>query len=441
VKILIVAFVLRAVLPLAAWVTTKDKAVFHNPDTQGYVDSAMSLLRDGRFEREGMPEILRTPGYPLLLIPGLRTGNVELVTICLQILISCFTVYLVYKITAEVFRTAKGACFGAGLYAVEPLSIMYCSYLLTETFFAFLLVMFLYLMIRWIHTQRVLFIILAAAVLAASAYVRPISYYLPALVTILVLVWTLLRRESVKRKLIHCCLFFVVSMSMIGLWQVRNYVLAGYSGFSAIREASLYGCAGAAILAAKNNIPLLSQQQMMLESYGEQHPEHREWSRVQVLEYQGREGARLIRDNLGLYAKIHLRSTLLTILGPGVSSFLHLFGSKAASLTEQAVYGSLEKTVVQRFLGLSPLILSLDVLLGAYLMAVFLLAIIGLARCINKVSVPDVVFLLACAGYVIIIVSGQGYSRFRHPAMPVVCVFAGYGLATLLERFRNKSAG
>ena len=140
--ILIVAFLLRSALPLSAWLLNHDPNVFFSSDTKGYICPAESLITNGTFSCEGRPEILRTPGYPLLLFPGLLLGRFEAFTIGLQIIFNVVTVLLVYKTSLVVFDNHKAALLASVLYAIEPLSITYCCYLLTETLFTFFIMLF-----------------------------------------------------------------------------------------------------------------------------------------------------------------------------------------------------------------------------------------------------------------------------------------------------------
>jgi hypothetical protein len=61
---------------------------FHFRDTIEYLAPARELLSYGTFTVDKIADIIRTPGYPLLLTIGLCVGKVEIVTILLQILLS-----------------------------------------------------------------------------------------------------------------------------------------------------------------------------------------------------------------------------------------------------------------------------------------------------------------------------------------------------------------
>jgi hypothetical protein len=86
------ALFLRTLLPILGYFYTRDDTIVYTPDTVSYIVPARELIAHHRFFSNGAPEIIRTPGYPLLLTAGLLLGRLESVTIALQILLSCFTV-------------------------------------------------------------------------------------------------------------------------------------------------------------------------------------------------------------------------------------------------------------------------------------------------------------------------------------------------------------
>lgn len=120
----------------------RNPAAFTAPDTRTCGGPATELLHHGTFTTQGRPEVFRTPGYPLLLLPGLGTGQLTAVTIAIQIALSLLTVAGVFALALAVTVTenARAAAAAAGVYAVEPLSVEYASLLLTETLFTALLV-------------------------------------------------------------------------------------------------------------------------------------------------------------------------------------------------------------------------------------------------------------------------------------------------------------
>ena len=174
-----VALFLRALLPTLGYCYTRDASIFYTPDTASYIEPARELVSHHRFFSDGAPEIVRTPGYPLLLTPGLLIGRLELTTITLQVLLSCFTVFMVYRTAYLLFEREKIALIAAALYAIEPLSILFASLLAAETLFTTVAMVGVYFFVKYLRRQSLGDLLVSAAALAASVYVRPIGYFLP----------------------------------------------------------------------------------------------------------------------------------------------------------------------------------------------------------------------------------------------------------------------
>lgn len=229
--VIIVAFVLRLAFPLIVFGLSKDIKVFYNNDTMEYVAPAESLIASGRYVANGQPEIERTPGYSILFIPGILFRSIGPVTIAIQIILSCFSVFLVYRIGILLFDRREIAILSAALYAVEPLSIMYASMLYSETLYATLFLIFLYFLLKYLKTHALSDIVLSAAAVAATTYVRPISYFIPCLIVFALVSWTFLRRTVDRKLLLHTAAFFIISMGLIIVWQARNKIETGYPAF------------------------------------------------------------------------------------------------------------------------------------------------------------------------------------------------------------------
>jgi hypothetical protein len=314
---------------------------------------------------------------------------------------------------------------------------------LTETLFTFLIVAFFgFLAAYFRHKQALSTLILAAVSLSCSVYVRPISYYLPFLVSLVLLAVLLVRYKKLKY-LLHVVTFLFISVGLVAVWQVRNKIETGYSGFSAISDVNLYFYQAAAVRAKREDIPYLDMRHRMgytdSELYFAEHPEQRLWSDAQRYVFMGQEGSRTILRHPGTYAAIHLNGIVRILFDPGSVDYLKIFGLYPASggiLGKVADQGLV--SVVIGLLKSNPLVfwtqLALFVLLAAY----YLLALLGLFGR----SCPNVwarVALVAVIAYFVAISGGpHSYSRFRHPAMPFLCVLAGCGGVWILQSWRAR---
>ncbi len=245
--ILFVALALRTALPLYAVFWNQDSSVFYEVYSSQYLEPAQNLVKFGKFIAGDTPEIYRTPGYPAFLTLGILLQHVVLVTIALQILLSCLTVLLVFKIALLIFDSRQAAAMCAALYAVEPLSIIFSSYLLPETCFTFALSLCLYYFVSYIQNGWLRDLTFSALVLAAAIYIHPLAYFLPPVLGVLLMVWAI--RNRLPAVIVPAIIFLVICASLIAPWQVRNYVRTGYHGFSTLFDNSLYYAQGASLLA------------------------------------------------------------------------------------------------------------------------------------------------------------------------------------------------
>ena len=289
-RVLGVALLLRSVLPIAGYYHTRDIRIFYNPDTLSYVVPDHELIVNHRFFANGAPECIRTPGYPSLLTIGLLLDRFVVTTIVVQILLSCFTVYMVYRTALLVFESERAALIAAVLYTIEPLSIFYASQLLSETAFTALVAVWMYYLLRYIKQQSPRHLIACAIALAASIYVRPVAYDAPVIIAIALSVWALWHKQPTRtRILLHALCFLLSSVALTVPWRVRNLVEADYSGFSGISSVYMYFYLATSVLAAQQHVAFFEVQQQLgylnEEVYLEHYPWQRGWTEGQRLNY------------------------------------------------------------------------------------------------------------------------------------------------------------
>jgi Dolichyl-phosphate-mannose-protein mannosyltransferase len=436
-SVLALALVLRVLLPVLALVYTGDLKSSLTPDTSSYLKPAQSLLRTGRFAIWSGPEIVRTPGYPVFLLPGLAAGHVIPVTIALQVLASCLTVYLVYRISLLLFERRRLAVSCALLYAFEPLSILYTGFLVSETLFTTMTTLFLYILVKYLRTGSTWALLGAAIALAASIYVRPVGYFLPPILACGLVVWGLAtRRFRPGRLFAHVALFLIVSMGLTGLWQLRNWREAGYPGFSTVASLNMYYYLGASVLAARESVPFYDMQTRLGWPVNEE-----DWTRAEKHRYIGREGRRIVLEHPVLYARIHLDGIMRMLLDPSGTECLKYFQlyPQHGGLQGVMVDKGLVRTVVimareHPLLFWSNLVLA--PLLGFYLL--FSVVALFSRRFITD---PAVLAALGVAAYFLLIAGGtDATGRFRHPDMPILCIFAGYGLFFAIGKWRARGS-
>lgn len=402
-KIIIILLLLRFVL----FFVVSDKAghIVLRGDAEGYDKCAQAFVEHGSFFCA--PDNLnyqtnRTPLYPLFLAVCYFVFGVKVApAIFLQILLSCFTVYLIYLLAEKLFDK-EIALFSALLLAVDFASISFTQYLLTETLFTFFVVASVLTGVYVLKEGR--FSFLFGVLLACASLTRPITYYIVFPVAVGFFIF---RPKSLLVLLIP----YVV---LVGSWQFRNYLVSGNPAFSTIQGTNLYAYRAASVLAekegvlydeAKDGLPKIPVNQM------------------------SREGMKIILDNPWVFLKTELKGLGQLMLIPGVDSFLSCFG---ISSYKQGCFGDLFRLSLKDFFikwSKRPVWLLTFIFFLVYLYLMYLFFLRGLD--FSK----EHIFVLCVILYLIGLSAGvEANVRFRVPIMPLLLVFSANGIC----KFKSK---
>jgi len=430
------------------WAVTPGGPYVREPDSPGYIRAAEALVQTKSFGPPDKPEVIRTPGYPLLLTLGVLLGPLDAVTAVLQSALGCLTAWLLYRISLLIFERADWALGGALAYACEPLSALYCSKLLSETLFTAAIAVATLYALRFVTSQSGLDLCASAIALAVAAFVRPIAYFLPLVMAGLYVAWLWNSSDSKKRLLLKSLGFALLAFGPLVLWQARNYAVAGYPRFSAISDINLYFYQAAGTLALERGEPIGEVQREL--GYGDEgaylrsHPEQRSWSQVERLQFQHDKAVCILREHPGAMLRMHLAGIFDMLIDPGTNAYLDFF--RLRDDERQAPLWQGDASIVARLRRAfreKPLAATIHVLLCAALLGMYAAAIVG--AIVSRVWKNRLaLFALAVAGYLLTLSGGPAaYHRFRLPLVPVVCLLAGCGLVALwdfLRAWRGKFA-
>src|SRR5262249_23830410 len=128
-------------------------------DTLDYVTLAGSMLH-GSYIMNGVPNLTRTPGYPLLLMPAVWSGHVVAVGILQNLLLAVLNAWLLARIADELFPGTAAAFWAVLFYCVEPVGFLFSTQLVSEPLFCALMMLFLWLIIPFLRepSWRTLFL-------------------------------------------------------------------------------------------------------------------------------------------------------------------------------------------------------------------------------------------------------------------------------------------
>ncbi|MGA1867631.1 MAG: ArnT family glycosyltransferase [bacterium] len=205
--------------------------LFYLPDSHGYETLAINLIKFQKFSSKKLPpyipNMFRTPLYPIYLaiIFFITTGTKHPIFSCLgQAIISTLSIFLVVQF-ARHFFSRKIAFVTGILLAIEPIDIIFCSFLMSEILFSlFFIVTFISFTI-YLDNFALNSLIVPGICLGLATLTRPISLYYIAILIFLIIL------NRATRSLKHSLLLFSIFFITLSPWILRNIIV--------FREASL----------------------------------------------------------------------------------------------------------------------------------------------------------------------------------------------------------
>lgn len=416
-------------------------------DTASYLEPGRNLLLHGRFVADGVPDLVRTPGYPLFLaitsLAGLPTAAL------VNIALSLVSLFLVWKLSRALFDDERIALGAAWIFAFEPISVTHSVALLSDTLFLVLFLLSAERLISFLRNHDLRSLAAAGLWLAAATFVRPITYYLPFALA-LALCLMLARAPALRWK--APAVLLISTLPWFAVWQLRNWVETGYAGFSSIREINLYFDVAADVTARIEHRPFLdvrrqlgyfdftnnSGQFYLSPAYIALHPEQAGWSQGQRLAYMHSEALHVIQAHFGVYVRGCLESFFKLVIDRGSGSFDTLMNPGDSGYLESLVK---DKGVAGGAVALArayPWVAAGKAVFAIMLIGLYSFAARGLFLAVHRTP-PGTVnnsclgLLLATSLYFLAVsAAGSGsmpVGRFRLPVMPVVCSLAAAGLS------------
>ena len=440
-----------------------------NPDTSTYLEPGRNLLLHGRFVADGVPNLLRTPGYSLFLaitsLAGLPAAAV------VNVILSVFSVILIWRLGRTVFADARIALGAAWIFAFEPISTTNSVVLLSDTLFLALLLLSLERLAAFLRGRRLRMLAVAGLWLAAATFVRPVTYYLP--VALAVGLFIMLARVPGLRWKAPALLLISV-LPWLAAWQIRNWIETGYSGFSSAEEINLYFNDATYVTGSIEHRSFMdvrdewgysdyhglwlqsSGQIYLTQTYLALHPEQAGWSQGQRLAFLHSEALRVIRAHYAVLLRSCLISSIRTMFEVGAGRFDRLLFSgdtdRIANLQVDAGPANWWRVLAKAPASvLGEKAAFAIVVLGLYLLAArgLFLAARGAFR--GDMHNACLWLLLGTSLYFLILSSAAGVAgsdaRYRLPVIPVICILAGAGFRAdrrscnkhRIERLRCKS--
>jgi 4-amino-4-deoxy-L-arabinose transferase-like glycosyltransferase len=415
------------------------------PDTSSYTAGAKSLLHGSFLNTDGEPEIYRTPGYPIFLMPAVAGRQFGAVAIFENMLLALFCAWLIYQIASDILPGSQAAWWAVIFYCFEFSSLLYSVKALSETLFCTQFVLFVWLLLRFFARPTFSRLILCALALGWATYTRPVGVYFGLFLSPLLLF--LPRNLPLRQRTLRALVFPVTLGLCLGPWILRNVAVGDYAGFAPVSSYVLYFFSAPAVKAKLEGKGFLETQlelgygglpYIKNEIYLQKHPEQREWSQGRITRFWDTESRKIIAPHLGSYALIHFRGCVTMLLDPAATELLKVIGV----YPEQG--GLLVRTVEQGYgralLWLArnyPSALVALLVLGAQLALYYGVALAGLRWMSRDVAV---VFLLLTLWLLALSGGPAAVPRYRTPMMPLVCIAAGVAVACWRKKKNSNTA-
>lgn len=386
---------------------------FYAPDSPSYLAPAANLLEGrGFLDAAGGPETLRTPGYPLFVVPFLWMGlNLKYLVLC-QHLMRALIALAVVTFAFRISHSRKSALIAGVLYCIDLPTLESANSILTEMLFTTILTIIFLLLWNESRNQHEHWTraVVIGLLCGAAALIRPIGifFFLPATVYL----WLVRERFRIRASLV-----FVMSFACLPLlWMARNYHQTGYFIFSSISGADLLSFRAAGALAINDPGPFAANFRRhrdeldalacedLIRLYG------RECSELPIPlshEYYGQLGRKILLQHPAATMKLTLRGIAVTMLDGGATSF--------AEIAHISPHTAIEVLLL-------------------YTVPVLCLAIAGLTWIWRENRQCFYLAVLVMLYFVFLPAGAESYSRYRVPIIPILVVLAATGLDFILDR-------
>ncbi|WP_163832125.1 ArnT family glycosyltransferase [Spartinivicinus ruber] len=234
-----------AMVTRLSFVSTMTPAVSMGSDAYKYTMIAINLIN--RFQYHYDPASDKSiswiyPGYPLFLtaVMSLKPVNNNFVDNIKYVhsLLWGGICLLIYIITFRISNLIS-AVIAAMLTALSPHLVVISGYILTETWFSFLLILVLYLYALWLRKHSMTLLILMGLVAAAATLTRPVFMLAPLILFFMMGFFKTNEAQVDRRKQLILLIVFITALSPWYIWKHNSQQVKDQT--SLLREAFHYG--------------------------------------------------------------------------------------------------------------------------------------------------------------------------------------------------------
>ena len=398
------AILIALLLKLFILIQISGKYNFESPDSHGYLLLSKNLAGsylDGKNLYSNL-SLLRTPGYPFFLnIFSASTFKVILAQILLSIAISVVLVSIVKKLLES--NSKKISFFVFIISQLETSLFVYSYKILTEMLFAFLITLFVYLLLLLKNIKNVFYAPSIFVILVFLMLVRPIGIVFVIVFAVLIFI--------TSNKSVYIILF-LISLLIITTYSFHNYSRSGIFNMSTVQNHNLlmYEGVGAKSISIRSALVVTQSNESNLRNYklGENPTEYA------IDKYNFNRGLELILENKGSFIRLHLVGVAKIHFGPNKFELNDLFGA-------------INPTFESGFLKYLVVVFSLFTTL--------FISFTGFVSAGYFIKYKETRFLSVFLFVYLIFTSGaNAYGRFRAPIAPILIIFTSLFINEIYKR-------
>jgi len=385
-------------------------------DTASYLVSASNLLHGQGFANAlHQPELLRTPGYPLLLAIFMVAPMRVAFLVVFQHALCVFLIVAITVIALQITGSRLVAFIAASVLSLDVATVRIANLLLTEILFTTLIALTCWTLYGMMTQpkRQMLASAIAGLIGGCAALVRPVGilYFVP----LAICVFVALRRRALRPAVVFVATFLLLPL----LWTTRNVIEADFFGVSSIGAESIlyYRAAGALAIQQPGNYfanVLKSRRALIQETCPDLQREYNiDCSQVtesQKASYSTRKGIDIIRRNLSSYFKSTLVALAYIIFGGGAEALSKITGLNS-HIAESIVL--------------------------CFTLPEACLAVAGCWYWYRHDRKLCCLLFLTVVYFLAISAGAEGYSRFRVPVMPMYALLVGGGAEGMFRWIRR----
>ncbi|HEY6044605.1 MAG TPA: glycosyltransferase family 39 protein [Nitrosospira sp.] len=193
-------------------------------DAAWYLGRALSIARGDGYSEGGYPTAYWPVGYPGFLgILFYLFGQDALVGQVANLLMAAGTFFLQLELTRRIFHSETAARLGVLLLTIYPNNIAYTSFILTEIYFTFLLLLGVYL---YIAQRGWIWILFSGMAFGLATLTKPQIIFFPLILVAFQLV-DLKGKVSAREVVVKGLVIYLVILAVLIPWAVRNTQVFG----------------------------------------------------------------------------------------------------------------------------------------------------------------------------------------------------------------------